>query len=108
MAIRPESEEEESEEEDGESVMKTAGVGERIRAERDEEKVKQMNDPRKPTVQEVDDHNRTHLPHIETGAHTACRRRARIWITGSALKGKGDWPNSVLITAFLGTRSDIS
>ena len=67
MAIRPErkeeSEEEESEEEGGEGAMKTEGIGERIRAERDEEKVKRMNDPRKPTVQEVDDHNRTHLPY---------------------------------------------
>ena len=55
MAIRlerkEESEEEESEEEGGEGAMTTEGIGERIRAERDEEKVKRMNDPRKPTVQ---------------------------------------------------------
>ena len=43
--------------------MKTEGVGERVRPERQEGRVKRMIDPRRPTEQEVEDHNRTHLPY---------------------------------------------
>ena len=67
MAIRPEQREEsegvESEDEKDEGVVKMGGIGERTRAEKEEERVKRMHDPRKPTVQEVEDHNRTHLPY---------------------------------------------
>ena len=51
----------ESVDEKDEGVVKMGGIGEMIRAEMEEERVKRMNDPRKPTVQEVEDHNRTHL-----------------------------------------------
>ena len=38
-------------------------VGERIRAEREQENIKIMTDPRKPTGKEVELHNLTHLPY---------------------------------------------
>ncbi len=59
-AVRPE-EEEEVESESEEEVVEGA-VGERIRAEREKEKIKVLADPRKPTAKEVEFHNLTHLP----------------------------------------------
>ena len=58
-AVRP-SEAEESESDD-EAVVGTEG--ERIRAEKDEERVKKMADPRKPSDMEVEHHCLTHLPY---------------------------------------------
>ena len=108
MAIRPESEEEESEEEGGESVMETAGVGERIRAERDEEKVKRMNDPRKPTVQEVDDHNRTHRPRRNWCPYCVQAKGKDLDHRKSVEGERGLAEFSFDYCFFLGTRSDIS
>ena len=55
-----ESEEEES---GDEGVWKSEGGQERIRAEKEDDRVKRMTDPRRPTEREVEDHNRTHLPY---------------------------------------------
>ena len=61
MAVRPESEESESEEEEGEVP---GAEGERIRPEKDKSEVmRQIKDPLKPTEDEVDKHNLTHLPY---------------------------------------------
>ena len=54
----------ESESEDDEDGVEIAGAeGERIRAERDAERVRNVTDPRKPTEREIESHNRTHLPY---------------------------------------------
>ena len=37
--------------------------GEKIKAEKEAEGVKEILDPRKPTAKEVESHNRTHLPY---------------------------------------------
>ena len=61
MAIRPEREESDSEDEGGGAEMK--GVeGERIKAEKEVE-VKRILDPLKPSEKEVENHNRTHMPY---------------------------------------------
>ena len=58
MAVRPESEDED---EVGKGVE--AGIeGDRIKAEK-ERQIRKLVDPRKPTREEVEDHNRTHLPY---------------------------------------------
>ena len=81
-AIRPKgSEEEESEgesdvEEDEEVVVAGGEFGERIRARREEKVVKKMADPRRPTQQDINDHNRTHLPYINWCPHCV-RARGR-------------------------------
>ena len=58
-AIRP------TEEEDSESEVEVVegSEGERIRAKSEQENIKIMTDPRKPTDKEVDIHNLTHLPY---------------------------------------------
>ena len=58
-AIRP-IDEEESE---SEVEVVEGAEGERIRAEREQENIKVMTDPRKPTEKEVELHNLTHLPY---------------------------------------------
>ena len=61
-AVRPE--EVESESEDDEDGVEIAGAeGERIRAERDAERVRNVTDPQKPTEREIESHNRTHQPY---------------------------------------------
>ena len=37
--------------------------GERIKSEKDVERLKSILNPRKPSEKEVEDHNRTHLPY---------------------------------------------
>ena len=61
MAVRPEEESES--EDDGDEVEMKGVVGERIKAEKEAEGVKEILDPRRPTVKEVELHNRTHLPY---------------------------------------------
>ena len=63
MALRPEEDERSSEGEEEEAEMQ--GVeGERIRPEREKEKVlKKILDPMRPTEKEVEQHNITHLPY---------------------------------------------
>ena len=61
MAVRPESE---SESDDDKREMEMMGVvGEKIKAEKEVEGVKEILDPRRPTAKEVGLHNRTHLPY---------------------------------------------
>ena len=62
MTISPEEEESETED-DGEDAERKGIVGERIRAEKETDGVKEMLDPRKPTLKEVENHYRTHLPY---------------------------------------------
>ena len=84
MAVRPdqvveESEEEESEDEGDEGVVKAEGVGERMCAEREERQIKRMTRPKWPTEQEVDDHNRTHIPYRNWCPYcTVFKREVRI------------------------------
>lgn len=60
-AVRPE---EESESEGGDEVVESMGaVGEKIRAEKGDDKVKIMADPRRPTEKEIEHHNLTHIPY---------------------------------------------
>jgi hypothetical protein len=59
-AVSP-NEEIDSEDEGDEMVEGT--VGEKITAEKDEERVRQITDPRKPTQREVERHSLTHLPY---------------------------------------------
>jgi hypothetical protein len=62
-AVRPEEESESEGEVDAKGVYEGV-MGERIRAEKSEEEiVKNMADPRKPTDKEVETHNLTHLPY---------------------------------------------
>jgi len=58
-AIRPIDDEES----DSEGEVVEGAVGERIRAEREQENIKIMTDHRKPTEREVELHNLTHLPY---------------------------------------------
>ena len=62
MAVRPEGSESESEDDD-KGADAAGAIGERIKAEKDADRVKSITDPRKPTEKEVEDHNRTHLPY---------------------------------------------
>jgi len=59
--------EEEGEKSDDESVVEVGaqgeGIGERIKATREERIVKKLIDPRRPTEHEVEEHNFTHLPY---------------------------------------------
>ena len=52
-----------SDEEEGRLAEVDGMVGERIRVQKEEEKIKKMTDPRKPTEKEVETHNLTHLPY---------------------------------------------
>ena len=59
-------EEAEASEEDAEKVMVSGHRGEeaeRVKAVRDERRVKDLVDPRKPSEKEVEEHERTHLPY---------------------------------------------
>ena len=49
--------------ESDEEVEVEGTVGERIKARREDEKIKVMTDPRKPTEREVELHNLTHVPY---------------------------------------------
>jgi hypothetical protein len=60
MAIRPEGEESDG---GAGGAVRTSDEGERIRAEKPDENVRRITDPRKPSEREVEDHNRTHLPY---------------------------------------------
>ena len=59
-AVRPSESEGDDSESEGEVVASTEG--ERLRAEKDEGRVKEMADPRKPTDKEIEHHYLTHLP----------------------------------------------
>ncbi len=63
MAVSPEHAGEESEEEEEERAAEgTEGTeGERIKAEKEGERLKKIADPRRPTEREVGDRNRAHL-----------------------------------------------
>ena len=88
MAVRPEqreerpeqreeSEEGESEDEKDEGAMKLGGVGERIKAEREEERVKRTKDPESRRGKK----SRTTTGHISRtgiGVRFVCRPRVRI------------------------------
>ena len=60
-AVSPELEVE-GDDSDGEEVFKGGVEGEKIGAHGDERVVRRLADPRKPSVQEVEDHYRTHVP----------------------------------------------
>jgi hypothetical protein len=49
-------------EDDGDELVEGT-VGEKIRAQKDEERVREITDPRKPTQKELDRHCLTHLPY---------------------------------------------
>ena len=61
-AVRPEEESSEGEV-DEEEVRSKGAMGERVRAERNDDMIKSMADPRKPTQKEVEAHEITHLPY---------------------------------------------
>ena len=105
MAVRPNREEgekgnesEEESEEEGEGAMKTEGVGERVRPEREEGRVKRMIDPRRPTEQEVEDHNRTHLPYRNWCPHCVQARGKDLDHRKSIEERKEDCRSAALTT----------
>ena len=62
-------------EEEGDAVI-SEEVGERIRARREDKVIKRMVDRRRPTEQDIEDHNRTHLPYRNRRPHCV-RARGR-------------------------------
>ena len=61
-AVRPEEESNEGEVDD-EEVSAKGALGERVRADRNDDLIKSMADPRKPTQKEIETHELTHLPY---------------------------------------------
>ena len=90
MAIRPEGNESESESEDERSETVVVGAeGERIKAEKDVERLKSILDPRKPIEKEVEDHNRAHLPYRNWCPHCV-RAKGKDTDHRKAVEGKRD------------------
>ena len=87
MAVRPESGESDSEDEAGDAEM--AGTeGERTKAEKEAEVMKNILDPLKPTEKEVENHNRTHLSYRNWCPHCV-RAKGKDMDHRRAVEGSG-------------------
>jgi hypothetical protein len=106
-AVRPEGSDSESDDEEEEQVVIEGTVGERIRGEREEEKVKVIADPRKPTEKEVEKHCLTHLPYRNWCPVCVAGKGKDLDHRKDVRQDRGVYLSSVLIIFFRETILDI-